>query len=260
MRIRFLDILFQTVRPFGFVEWAAVGAGLGAIGLVTGINASNRAADAAEGLQATQLGLQDRQLDITERQLELAEASWDRYLEIFDPLERGIVAGLEGGPDTEGAINAARGDVTSAYDGAVTRFGDRLSSYGIDPGSGRFGAISRGMELDRARSEVQAINQARRSEEDQHFSRQLAAASMGRNLPSQASSFMSSAGAGINAASANYGQAAGQQFQMAGQYGQDVAGSLYAIGRSANQFSQPPAIQAPNVENSGWDSNPYAYD
>lgn len=219
-----------------------IGGGLSfAGGLIQG-NAANKANRRANRTMNAQLAIEDRKLA-------LAEQQYDRWLELYDPLERDIIDGLGDGPDTQGAIDLARGDVASTYDGALERMNANLSRYGVNPNSGRFASQTGALETARATSEVGAINKARRDEEDRHFARQMAVAGMGRNLPNSAASIMGSASAG-------YGQAAGLQMNQAANLSADAGGFMYGAGRLLNSWADRQQGGAIPVNNGNVDFDP----
>jgi len=69
-------------------------------------------------------------------------------------------------PDYEGAAGRARGDVAGQSEMARQAESRRLMSLGLDPTSGKFGALTKKSYLDEARNTAIAMNLARRGEKE----------------------------------------------------------------------------------------------
>jgi hypothetical protein len=110
------------------------------------------------------------------------DEQYAEYRRTYDPAAREFLqgareeAGLRRGmaqsimdaskPDYEGVMGRAAGDVTAQSEIARQASQREMLSYGIDPGSGRFGALTRRSYLDEARNKAIAMNLARRGEKE----------------------------------------------------------------------------------------------
>lgn len=69
-------------------------------------------------------------------------------------------------PDYEGVAGRASADVRSASEQAMGAQARQAMGYGVDPTSGKFGALTKKSYLDQARNEAIAMNLARRGEKE----------------------------------------------------------------------------------------------
>lgn len=187
------------------------------------------------------------QLDaIATQQIDIGNANEKRAAEYSDyekntyrPLEQNIVDEANNyNTDThrEQLASKAASDVNQGYSTARDQTNRTMASYGINPNSGRFASINKGLTLSQAADSAGAMTNARQTAENLGYARQLDAANMGRNLASNASTAygvsLNAGNSGVNStqAGANYmGGAYGQANTMYGQ-----AGSTY--GSAGNQY------------------------
>ena len=180
----------------------------------SGRKADKRAKEAAEAAAA-----------IAGKEAQLAEDQWNYYLDTYRVAEESIVEEAMAEPDYEGAAGRATADVAQSFDrsGDISR--RNLTRRGIDPSSGTAIDVSRRTGTDRALAEVGARNISREQEDDKSWARRMAAVGLGKGIPGQAASLMSSAGAGYGRASdrasreaTGYAGSAGRGVQAAGNF------------------------------------------
>lgn len=161
-------------------------------------------------------------------------------------IQREIAKGGGAWTDTEGA--AARAKTDTAIQGELANQAEarKLLSLGIDPSSGRFGALTRKGAIDLAGETVRAMNLARQTEKTQGLARATAAASalnpdeysrIGTGIRTQGTDILRNAGALEQAG-------AGVQSQYLQTMGQ--LGSSYAnmAGGMARDITNPLAEMA----------------
>ena len=164
-------------------------------------------------------------------QADIAQDQWDRYKNVFAPLEQEMVSDArDSASDWEyaRAASQASADVGAQYGKAV----DRLNRIpGMDPSSAMYGHSIAGLEMDRAAADATAQNVARAGVDTLSYQKKNDALSLGKGLPANAVSGMS------NAASA-YGNIASTQSQNA-------ANQATAFGTLTNRVVN-------GLQTSGW--------
>lgn len=174
--------------------------GSAVIGAAASNSASKRAAKAQQGAS-----------DAAAQQAAIAREQWDTYKETYQPLEKRLVSDAQQFDSPERyaeAAGEAAADVNSQF--GLAR--DRLSRQpGFDPSSAAAQSSMVGLELSQAASGATAQNAARRNIRDTAWARKVDAMSLGKGLPAQASSMLSSSANTMgNIASNQYGLADSQ--------------------------------------------------
>lgn len=213
--------LFQSlIFPHRFVQlnfWGAVaGAAISYLG-------AKESADASEAAMAQQGRAADRQAEVAERQQDIADEQWERFKEVFAPLEDEIVASAMEEPDYAKAEGRATADVQGAFARSEEATARAAGRYGLDPSSGRYDEMRRVNALDRTKTEVQQRNLAREQEDDKAWARKVAASSLGRGLPADAR-------AGLSAAGRTYGDQAGMYGRQAQDFASQAGSGMQAAG------------------------------
>jgi hypothetical protein len=199
---------------------AIAGAAVAAVGVISSSNSANAAnATAKDGMKM--------QKNIAGRQLDMADEQYDRYLDLYGDLEKGIVYEAQKGVDYEEAVGTASADVAQAFDKSHEIAKRDLTRYGMDPSSGRFAELESDYTNNRALAEVGARNMARQQVDDESWAKQLTAMNLGKGLPSDAANMMNSAASG-------YGNYTAQMNNMANQYSQSASKGMQAFGSSMN--------------------------
>lgn len=184
-------------------------------------------------------GLAKTELDIALDNKARADEYADYERETFRPLERQLIADVgrySTAENRELLAQEAKADVATAYDVQKQQLARELGRFGINPNSGRFAAINAGLSMDQAAQESGAMTKTRRQAEGLGYARMQDAVSMGRGLPSNASTAYGIAvtagdSAGRNALAPS--QAMGESYGRAsGIYG----GASQAFGAAGNIY------------------------
>ena len=177
-------------------------------------------------------------------QAEIARDQWDRYKQVYAPLEDRLVGeAMDYGQPWryDAAASQAAATVNQQYDKARQQM---QRTPGLDPSSGAFAAGLAGLEMNRAASSASAQNAARKQVEDTAYARKHTAVGLGKGLDTAASSALG----GLTNYHANQAQ---QQQQNSMQY----AGALGRVTeRSINGLSNSNWLgggAAPQTANAG---------
>lgn len=185
------------------MAWGTIAAAV--IGAVASNSASKKAAKAQQGAS-----------DAAAQQAAIAQEQWDTYKQTYQPLEKRLVADAQEFDSPERyaeAAGQAAADVNSQF--GLAR--ERLSRQpGFDPSSASAQAGMVGLELSQAASGATAQNAARRNIRDTAWARKVDAMSLGKGLPAQASSMLSSSANTMGNIAANQYSLADSQSRTAG--------------------------------------------
>lgn len=168
---------------FGLSAGAAALVGAVAAPVIGGIinGDSNRAATRANNAAADATGLQ----------AQIAAEQWDRYREVYAPLEDQMVAEAKNYDSPENYARAA-GDASATVSSQFSKARDRLGrTPGLDPSSGAYQAGLVGLDLAQAANDATQQNAARQRVKDTGYARKTDALSLGKGLPANASSALS---------------------------------------------------------------------
>ena len=191
-------------------------------GAVIGGIASNSAADKAAKAQ-------DRATEANAYQGEIAKEQWGDYKEIYQPLEKQMVADATAFDSPEAyqqAASKAQGTVSNQLGLARERL---ARTPGLDPSSAAGQAAMTNLELQGAALGATSQNQAREQVADKAYARKLDAIGLGKGLVTGASTGMASAAATAQSqANAQSAQAA----QTAAGIGSMVSGVINAAGKA----------------------------
>jgi gas vesicle protein len=150
-------------------------------------------------------GANNAAADSTRLQGEIARDQWNRYKEIYEPLERGMVTDAQNYDSPENYARAA-GDASATVSSQFSKARDRLGrTPGLDPSSGAYQASLVGLDLAQAASDATQQNAARQKVTDTAYARKTDALSLGKGLPAQASSALATS-ANSSLAQAQFGQ------------------------------------------------------
>ncbi len=156
-------------------------------------------------------GANDAAADSTRLQAEIARDQWNRYKEIYEPLERGMVDEAQNYDSQENYARAA-GDASATVSSQFGKARDRLTrTPGLDPTSAGYQASMVGLDLAQAASDATQQNAARQKVRDTAYARKTDALSLGKGLPAQAGSALAtSANQSLSLANAGMAQANAQ--------------------------------------------------
>jgi hypothetical protein len=213
----------------------------------------------AEAVSNKQMQTMDQQMRIADSNEARASEYANYERSTFRPLEQGLVKDAnEFDTDAKREELARRGmaDVATAYEAQRKQAMDTLARYGINPNSNRFAAINAQLSQGQAADSAGVATNARTNAEQLGYARKIDAASLGRNLASNASTaygIATSAGNSANASGATaMDSASAPGTAMGGAYGSystqmgnagasyTNAGNIYArgYGIAANQASE----------------------
>lgn len=143
--------------------------------------------------------------DATQLQSQIAADQWDRYKEIYAPLEEGMVKEAQN-YDSPANYAKAAGDASATVSDQFSKARDRLTrTPGLDPSTPGFSSNMVGLDLAQAATDATQQNAARQKVKDTAYARKTDALSLGKGLPAQASSALSNASSN-NLAMAQYNQ------------------------------------------------------
>lgn len=176
-----------------------------------GAEAANNAAADANALQA-----------------QISRDQWNRYKEIYEPLERQMVDEAQDYASPENYAKAA-GEASATVSQQFSKARDRLTrTPGLDPSSGAYQSSLVGLDLAQAANDATQQNLARKNVTDTAYSRKQSALALGKGLDATAASGLASS-ASSNLALAQAGnQQAGQQ--------------AAALGRTTDRIISSPTV------------------
>lgn len=172
--------------------------------------------------------------DATRMQSQIAKEQWNKYKEIYEPLEKQVVAEAQNYENPARYAKAA-GDAQATVSQQFSKARDQLTRQpGVDPSSAAYQASMVGLNMAEAAQGAVQQNTARQGVQDTSYARKQAAVAMGKGLDTTAASGLASV------ASANASRAATAQAQA----NQQAAG----IG----QLTGTIIGAAPKVMSSNW--------
>jgi len=181
---------------FGLSAGAAALVGAVAAPVIGGLinGGSNRAAERANNTAA----------DATALQSQIAAEQWDKYRELYEPLERNVISEAQN-YDTPQNYARAAGEASAAVSDQFGKARDRMTrTPGLDPSQAAFQSSMVGLDLAQAASDATQQNAARTKVRDTAFARKTDALGLGKGLPAGASSQLASvAQQGYNQANYN---------------------------------------------------------
>jgi len=182
------------------MAWAVVaGAAVATVGGAlladdNGAEAANNAAADANALQA-----------------QISRDQWNRYKEIYEPLERQMVDEAQDYASPENYAKAA-GEASATVSQQFSKARDRLTrTPGLDPSSGAYQSSLVGLDLAQAANDATQQNLARKNVTDTAYARKQSALALGKGLDATAASGLASlASSNLSLAQAGNQQASQQ--------------------------------------------------
>ena len=149
--------------------------------------------------------------DANALQAQISRDQWNRYKEIYEPLERQMVDEAQDYASPENYAKAA-GEASATVSQQFSKARDRLTrTPGLDPSSGAYQSSLVGLDLAQAANDATQQNLARKNVTDTAYARKQSALALGKGLDATAASGLASS-ASSNLALAQAGnQQAGQQ-------------------------------------------------
>jgi len=182
------------------MAWAVVaGAAIATVG--GALLADDNGAEAANNAVA----------DANALQAQISRDQWNRYKEIYEPLERQMVDEAQDYASPENYAKAA-GEASATVSQQFSKARDRLTrTPGLDPSSGAYQSSLVGLDLAQAANDATQQNLARKNVTDTAYARKQSALALGKGLDATAASGLASS-ASSNLALAKAGnQQANQQ-------------------------------------------------
>ena len=202
------------------VATAIVGSAV--VGAIASDSASRRSAAAMKGSS-----------DAAMLQANISGEQWDRYKEMYDPIERDYIKQAQEWDSParyQLEAGAASANVTNQFGKARERL---ARTPGLDPSSAGFAASMAGMDMAQAGADAVAQNAARRNVQDTAWARKTDALSLGKGLPAQAMNGLSSAASSLGQIGAAQGALASNQAAAWGNLGSNLVNA----GQRAGWFS-----------------------
>jgi hypothetical protein len=138
-------------------------------------------------------GANDAAAANTRLQSEISREQWDKYKEIYEPLEKEMVAEAQN-YDTPERRQQAASAASATVSQQFSKSRDQLTRQpGLDPSSAAFQAGAIGLNLAQAATDSTQQNAARKGVEDTGYARKQGAVAMGKGLDSTAASGLASA-------------------------------------------------------------------
>lgn len=208
-------------------------------GVVASASAASKARKQNQQAMDQQREAADRQADIAERQEGRSEEAWQRYRTEFQPIEDQFVQeskNLGSIAKQDEAATQARADVAGAYSQAR----DGLNrTPGSNPTSQAYLQETNRINLSEATNSAAAQTKARQTQADKGRAALIDSISIGKGLPANASSMLSSAANSNSSAAGMYsGIAAGVR-----QQGQSDAAATNNFFGALGGLSKNPTVQ-----------------
>ncbi len=166
--------------------------------------------------------------DANALQAQISRDQWNRYKEIYEPLERHMVDEAQDYASPENYAKAA-GEASATVSQQFSKARDRLTrTPGLDPSSGAYQSSLVGLDLAQAANDATQQNLARKGVTDTAYARKQSALGLGKGLDATAAS-----GLALSASSNLALAQAGNQ-----QAGQQAA----ALGRTTDRINSSPTV------------------
>lgn len=161
------------------------------------------------------------QIEIAAKQTEIMDEQWNRYLEVYAPVEDEWVASAQAGLPADYYVSRAAADVDQSFSMADAAGDRQAASYGIDPSSARYQAIEESEDIQKAAAKSGAMTNARMGVNDVNYQRQSDVVKTGKGIPTEAASIGASASNTLSSASNTYASGYGgvsQAYNELGNY------------------------------------------
>ena len=193
------------------------------IGGVASDRASSRAAAATQGAS-----------DAAGLQAQIAAEQWDKYREMYEPLEKSYIKEAQN-YDTPEQYAKAAGEASATVSDQFSKARDRLSrTPGLDPSTAGYASNMVGLDIAQAATDATQQNAARNKVKDTAYARKTDALSLGKGLPAQASSSLSNAATTQASLASSQNTLAGQQAAAVGQL--FSPNNIISLGKSTSNW------------------------
>lgn len=184
------------------------------------------------------------QIEIAAKQTEIMDEQWNRYLEVYAPVEDEWVASAQAGLPSDYYVSRAAADVDQSFSMADAAGDRQAASYGIDPSSDRYMAIEESEDIQKAAAKAGAMTNARMGVNDVNYQRQSDVVKTGKGIPTEAASIGASASSTLSGASNTYASGYGgvsQAYNELGNY-YSTAANQDSANKAATQAATIGAI------------------
>lgn len=202
-------------------------------GLVAGVGGALVGGIMSKGANKAAQRSADAQSYLANTQGDIANEQWQRYKDIYAPMEDKYVQEAQQYDSPDNYAKAA-GEAAADTSQAFGKARDRLNrTPGLDPSSGSYQKNIIGLDLAQAATDATSQNAARQTVKDTAWNRKTNAISLGKGLPAQASQGLSAA-ANTQAGLTNYyqGKADNQAAQWGGIVGNALGGLTTGLFKS----------------------------
>lgn len=180
--------------------------------------------------------------EATALQTQIAQDQWNRYREIYEPLERKMVSEAQDYASPDNYAKAA-GDASATVSDQFSKARDRLTrTPGLDPSSGAYQSSLVGLDLAQAANDATQQNLARKNVTDTAYARKQAALGVGKGLDSTASSGLGSAAGGMASLAGRYASNASYNSNLAQIGLQNANQQAAALGRVTDRVFSSPTV------------------
>lgn len=235
---RGLEDELRSSRICSVVTAAVIGAG-------ATVYSASKSASASEKATKVAQSSADAQTEIARRQQDIAEEQYGRYKDVFQPIENQFIEeskGLGSMANQELAAGRAASTVEGTLGGAKKRYEENLASLGVNPNDARYGNTMAKMAMDGAAVSAAAQTGARETQVTKGRAAMTDIVNLGKGMPLNASSGLSTAASGLSAAGqlmANAGQGEARAWGSAAQGLGGITGSVLNSKSFQDWWSQP---------------------
>jgi hypothetical protein len=167
--------------------------------------------------------------DAAAMQAQIAKEQWNKYKEIYEPLEKKVVQEAQDYATPENYARAA-GDASATVSEQFSKARERLGrTPGLDPSSAGYAASLTGLDLAQAATDATQQNLARKGVTDTAYSRKVAALGLGKGLDATAAQGAASSANTMSQLAAMQNQ---RQWNQASAIGQGFSNMFNAAGKS----------------------------
>lgn len=209
------------------MAWPIVLGAIGALGALSSARTASRAASNQEEALRSQTALAERQQDLTEEQ-------YQRYLDLYAPVEEQYLAEVQRPVPYEALAGRAEGTVGREFDAQREALSRDMARYGVSPASQRSRALVQDASLTEAVARAQASNQARLAAEEQRRAGLENIMNYGKGMPMQAQNGLSAAGTAMSGVASAYGNKASAASKSAAGIFEGM-GKLYGYTKEAGR-------------------------
>jgi hypothetical protein len=211
------------------MAWVAVGViGSTVVGGLMSAD-SNNAAENANQASA----------DATALNAQISREQWDRYKQMYSPLEQQYVNEAQNYDSPENYSRAA-GEASATVSNQFSKAKDRLQrTPGLDPSSGAYQSSMVGLDLAQAANDATAQNAARQGVRDTAYNRKTNAINLGKGLPGTAQQGLSNAASQSAQLGQVYQNRANQEAQQWGGAAGALIGAMPGAVKTVGAWGQP---------------------